>query len=149
MSCFSTICMYVHVHGARCLDYLMYSSVLFTGRRVGDVTVWYQSSCCSMGLSGPWRCSNRSRISFCSTEIRSWWQKNSTNLSKCLNCWFIKTLHGKDFRCSGELSGSILDKGHLEGKLWKNFLSVRRSLVESSWMSTCHCGWLDNYASDR
>ena len=30
--------MYVHVHGARCPNYLMYGSILFIGRRVGDVT---------------------------------------------------------------------------------------------------------------
>ena len=31
--------MYVHVHGARSPDVLMYGSVLFVGRRVGDVTI--------------------------------------------------------------------------------------------------------------
>ena len=31
--------MYVHVHGDRCSDDLMYSSVLFANRRVGDVTM--------------------------------------------------------------------------------------------------------------
>ena len=44
---------YVHVHGARSLDDLIYQSILFAGRRVGDVRVWYQSSGCSMGLNGP------------------------------------------------------------------------------------------------
>ena len=29
--------MYVHVHGARFPDDLMYGSILFTGRRVGEV----------------------------------------------------------------------------------------------------------------
>ena len=29
------------------------SSILLLGQRVGDVTVWYQSSGCSMGLNGP------------------------------------------------------------------------------------------------
>ena len=31
--------MNVHVHGARCPDVLVCSSVLFAGRRVGDVTL--------------------------------------------------------------------------------------------------------------
>ena len=42
--------MYVHVHGDISPDVLMYGSVLFLDRRVGDVTVWYQSSSCSMDL---------------------------------------------------------------------------------------------------
>ena len=43
---------FVHVHGdvARMFGV---SSVLFAGRRVGDVTEWYQSKGCSMGLNGP------------------------------------------------------------------------------------------------
>ena len=45
---------YVHVCWARFPDVLiMYRSILFVDRRVGDVTVWYQSSGCSMGLDGP------------------------------------------------------------------------------------------------
>ena len=58
-----------------------------------------------------WSYSDRRRTSFCPAEIRSWWQKTSTNLSKCLNCRFIKTLSGRDFRCSGELDESTLDGG--------------------------------------
>ena len=38
------------------------SSVLFARRRVGDVTEWYQSKGCSMGLNGPWRCSDRAYV---------------------------------------------------------------------------------------
>ena len=53
-------------------------------------------------------------------------------LSKCLNCQFIGTLSGTDFRGSGELGGSIPDGGHLEGKLRKFFLSVRRPSAEHS-----------------
>ena len=30
--------MYVHVHGARCPDDLMYGSILFIAQRVGDIT---------------------------------------------------------------------------------------------------------------
>ena len=39
---FSIICMHVHVHGAICRDDLMYSNILFSGRRAEDVTyiVW-------------------------------------------------------------------------------------------------------------
>ena len=44
--------MYVLVHGVRCPDDVMYGSVFIAGWRVGDVTVWYQSPCCSMGLNG-------------------------------------------------------------------------------------------------
>ena len=29
------------------------SRILFAGQRVGDVTEWYQSEGCSMGLNGP------------------------------------------------------------------------------------------------
>ena len=36
----STMIMNVHVHGARCPNVLVCSSVLFAGRRVGDVTVY-------------------------------------------------------------------------------------------------------------
>ena len=38
------------------------SSILFISLRFGDVTVWYQSSGCSMGLNGPGRCSDRAYI---------------------------------------------------------------------------------------
>ena len=69
--------MTVHVHGAVCLDVLVFGRILFTGRRDGDVTEWYQSSCCSMGLNGPPGCSDRSRISFCPAEIRIGWQQTS------------------------------------------------------------------------
>ena len=34
----STMIMNVHVHGARCPNVLVCSSILFAGRRVGDVT---------------------------------------------------------------------------------------------------------------
>ena len=47
------VCIYVHVHGARSPDDLTYSSILFDGRRVGDIIVWYQSSGYSMVLKGP------------------------------------------------------------------------------------------------
>ena len=57
--------------------------VLFAGRRVKDMTEWYQSSCCNMGLNGPPRCSDRSRIAFCPAEIRIWWQQNFKKLSEC------------------------------------------------------------------
>ena len=67
--------MSVHVLGAVCPDVLVFGRVLFTGRRVGDVTAWYQSSCCSMGLHGPPGCSDRGRISFCPAEISNYDRK--------------------------------------------------------------------------
>ena len=45
--------------------------ILFADRRVRDVIAWYQSSCCSMGLHGPPRCSDSGRISFCPAEIKN------------------------------------------------------------------------------
>ena len=37
--------MYVHVRGARSMDYLIYRSILFAGQRVGDITI------CCKGLT--------------------------------------------------------------------------------------------------
>ena len=48
------------------------SHVLFVSQRHGDVTVWYQSHRFeTMGLYGPRRCNERSRISFFLTAIRN------------------------------------------------------------------------------
>ena len=43
---------YIHVHGAIFLDVYGYGSILFAGPSVGDIAVWYQSACYSMGLNG-------------------------------------------------------------------------------------------------
>ena len=128
-------CMNVHVHGAvaRMVNTMVASSLPVGGLATlqcgirAHVAAWAW-----MGHEG-W--SDRGRISFYPAEIRSLWQKNSTKIClKCLNCRFVGTLSGKDFRCSGELDGSIPDRGRLGeldgsipdrgrlgGKLRKNF----------------------------
>ena len=96
--------------------------VLFTGRRDGDVTAWYQSSCCSMGLNGPQRCSDVRRIYFCVVEIRSYDRKLPPKI--CLSVWTVGSsehLVGRTSDVAEELGRSIPDEGHLEGNCGKNF----------------------------
>ena len=46
--------------------------VLFADLRDGDVTVWNQSyRLATMGLYGPRRCNDKSRIAFCLAAIRN------------------------------------------------------------------------------
>ena len=44
--------MYMFMGLLACCDSIL-GHVLFIGWRNGDVTVWYQSSCCNMGLHEP------------------------------------------------------------------------------------------------
>ena len=61
---------------------------------------------------------NRGMLPSAQEELVNDWEIHK-KMSKCLNCWFIETLSGKDFRCRGEVGGSTLDGGQLEGNCGK------------------------------
>ena len=82
------------------------------------MTEWYQSSCCSMGLNGPPRCSDRGKISFCPAEIKN---LMTGKLPKFfLSVEQSEHLVERNFDVAEELEGSMPDGEQLEGKL-RNF----------------------------
>ena len=98
--------------------------------------VWYQSSCCSMGLNGPWRSSDRGNVTLYPIEEKCETQEKISKIFLSVENFHISTQFAQFCRYSINWTGWVEPtKGKKEKENPKNFLSVWSFAHQLSWPS--------------